>query len=461
MPDAGVPIDSRLRGNDERIKSGPLILLGALVVALLIVAGLYNIRHAAPANSIDALKQELGALPTVEPLTLQPIAADVAKARNAEQPFVIGAFPAAKPFVISGTSADIQRAVDCLAATVYYEAAQEATEGQLAVMQVVINRMRHPAYPGSICGVVFQGHERRTGCQFSYTCDGSMRRQPSASAWDRYRQMARAMLGGQVYAPVGLATHYHADYVLPYWSASLDKLRVEGRHIFYRWKGGWGTPRAFVGGHRGSEGVFPKLALLSPVHRTGDPLLDAQALAMPGTNSAGISTAPLDARLVAGAAAVSDGDKGQYILRIDPGLNASQLPQLAAQVCGTRPYCKVFAWSNVSLMPKAFPVGEDQLSTMAFSYLRNQEQAFEKPLWNCAVFPRADKKQCIRRRVVIEGQAQELIPLARPEEEAASSARPALKPGELRSLSSPDDAAPAAPTAAERVQGRRRPGDPG
>jgi spore germination cell wall hydrolase CwlJ-like protein len=440
------------------IHAGPLILLGAVVVALLIVAGLYNIRHAAPPNSIEALRQELGELPAVEPLTLQPVAADEAKKKNAEQPFITGPIPPAKPFAIGGSSADIQRAVDCLAATVYYEAAQEPSQGQLAVMQVVINRMRHPAYPKSICGVVFQGHERRTGCQFSYTCDGSLRRQPSAASWDRYRQMARAMLGGQVYAPVGLATHYHADYVLPYWSASLDKLRVEGRHIFYRWKGGWGTPRAFVGGYRGTETVYPKLALLSPVHRTGDPTLDAMALAMPG---ASISTMPLDAKLVAGAAAVSDGDKGQYILRIDPGLDAGQLPQLAAQTCGARPYCKVFAWSNTALMPKAFPVAEDQLSTMAFSYLRNEEQAFEKPLWNCAVFPRADKKQCIRKRVIIEGKAQELIPLARPEEEAATAAKPALRPGELRSLSGPDDAAPTIPTAEERTQGRRRPGDPG
>jgi spore germination cell wall hydrolase CwlJ-like protein len=446
------------RASGGGINSAPLILLGALVVALLIVAGLYNLRHAAPANSIEALKAELGELPKVEPLTLQPIAAEEAKKKNAEQPFVTGLIPAAKPFAIGGSSADIQRAVDCLAATVYYEAAQEPVEGQLAVMQVVINRMRHPAYPKSICGVVFQGHERTTGCQFSYTCDGSLRRQPSAAAWDRYRQMARTMLGGQVYAPVGLATHYHADYVLPYWSSSLDKLRVEGRHIFYRWKGGWGTPRAFVGAYRGSETVYPKLALLSPVHRTGDPKLDAMALAIPGTS---VSTVPLDAKLVSSAAAVSDGDKGQYILRIDPGLDAGQLPQLAAQVCGPRPYCKVFAWSNPVLMPKAFPVAEDQLSTMAFSYLRNEEQAFEKPLWNCAVFPRADKKQCIRRRVVIEGQAQELIPLARPEEEAATAAKPALKPGELRSLSGPDEAAPAIPTAAERAQGRRRPGDPG
>jgi spore germination cell wall hydrolase CwlJ-like protein len=429
-----------------------LILLGILAIVCIAAAALWSSRAIKAPTGVEALKLELGEMPKVEPLELQQVDAEVAKLKNAEQPFVTGSIPAAKPFTISGGSADIQRAVDCLAATVYYEAAQEAAAGQLAVMQVVLNRMRHPAYPKTVCGVVFQGQERRTGCQFSYTCDGSLRRQPSAAAWDRYRQMARAMLNGQVYAPVGLATHYHADYVLPYWSASLDKLRVEGRHIFYRWKGGWGTPRAFVGGYRGSEGIFPKLALLSTVHRTGDPVLDAQALALP------VMTAALDAKLVAGAAAVSDAEKGQYILRIDPGLDPAQLPTLAQQTCGVRPYCKVFAWSNPTLMPKAFPVGEDQLASMAFSYLRNAEQAFEKPLWNCAVFPRTDKKQCIRRRVVIEGKAEELIPVTKPEDVAPAIA---VKPGGLRSLAGPDEAGPAAPTSAERSLGRRRPGDPG
>ncbi len=434
------------------VRQWPLIVLGAFAVACLIAAAIWFSQAANAPTGVEALKLELGEMPKVEPLELQQVAADVAKLKNAEQPFVTGSIPAAKPFMISGGSADIQRAVDCLAATVYYEAAQEATAGQLAVMQVVINRMRHPAYPKTICGVVFQGQERRTGCQFSYTCDGSLRRQPSAAAWDRYRQMARAMLSGQVYAPVGLATHYHADYVLPYWSASLDKLRVEGRHIFYRWKGGWGTPRAFVGGYRGAEGVFPKLALISPVHRTGDPVLDAQALAQP------VMTAVLDAKLVASSAAVSDAEKGQYILRIDPSLDPAQLPTLAQQTCGARPYCKVFAWSNAALMPKAFPVAEDQLVSMAFSYLRNSEQAFEKPLWNCAVFPRTDKKQCIRRRVVIEGKAEDLIPVTKPEDLAPVVA---AKPGGLRSLAGQDDVAPSSSKAAERDLGRRRPGDPG
>jgi hypothetical protein len=136
----------------------------------------------------------------------------------------------------------------------------------MAVVQVVLNRVRHPAYPKTVCGVVFQGHERQTGCQFSYTCDGSLVRQPSADAWQRFRGIGRAMLGGQIYAPVGSATHYHTDWVLPKWSAQLEKVRAEGTHLFFRWPGFWGAPKALRGAYVGNEPAFAKLAMLSPAH---------------------------------------------------------------------------------------------------------------------------------------------------------------------------------------------------
>ncbi|MGJ3626051.1 cell wall hydrolase [Sphingomonas sp. MMS24-JH45] len=85
-------------------------------------------------------------------------------------------------------------------------------------MQVVLNRLRHPAFPKTVCGVVFQGAERSTGCQFTFTCDGALARQPSPLAWDRARKVAAAALAGAVYRPVGYATHYHTDWVVPYWS---------------------------------------------------------------------------------------------------------------------------------------------------------------------------------------------------------------------------------------------------
>jgi hypothetical protein len=109
----------------------------------------------------------------------------------------------------------------------------------------VLNRVRHPAYPASVCGVVYQGHERPTGCQFTFTCDGSLLRAPMRAYWDRARLVAQAAMNGYVYAPVGNATHYHTSYVVPYWASSLVKSAVVGAHIFYRWAGSWGRPAAF------------------------------------------------------------------------------------------------------------------------------------------------------------------------------------------------------------------------
>jgi len=126
------------------------------------------------------------------------------------------------------------RAVRCLAAAISYEAGNESIEGQQAVAQVILNRVRHPAYPKSVCGVVFQGSERRTGCQFTFTCDGSLARQRSAQSMATATAIAEQMLSGTTSTLVGGATHYHANYVSPYWAPGLVKVRQIGAHIFYR-----------------------------------------------------------------------------------------------------------------------------------------------------------------------------------------------------------------------------------
>jgi hypothetical protein len=110
--------------------------------------------------------------------------------------------------------------------------------------------------------VVFQGSERSTGCQFTFTCDGALARTPVASIWARARSVAAAALAGSVYAPVGWATHYHTNWVVPYWSSSLVKVANVGTHIFYRWEGGWGRAPAFRDGHSGTEPVVPKMGYL-------------------------------------------------------------------------------------------------------------------------------------------------------------------------------------------------------
>ncbi len=161
--------------------------------------------------------------------------------------------PPAKPFILKAGPEDRAAAIRCLTQAIYYEAAVEPEAGQKAVAQTVLNRMRHPGYPKSVCGVVYQGSMRTTGCQFSFTCDGSLARVPNPLIWARVERMAVQALSGYVETSVGTATHYHADYVSPYWAPTLYKIVQIGRHIFYRWTGPWGLPPAFTGKYAGGE----------------------------------------------------------------------------------------------------------------------------------------------------------------------------------------------------------------
>ncbi len=142
---------------------------------------------------------------------------------------------AARPFEAPQDRSSYQRALRCLTEAIYYEARSESEDGQRAVAQVVLNRVRHPFYPASVCGVVYQGSERRTGCQFSFTCDGSMARGVAEGAsWSRAERIATAALRGSVFRPVGLSLNYHTTAIRPYWAPSLIRHTVVGAHIFYR-----------------------------------------------------------------------------------------------------------------------------------------------------------------------------------------------------------------------------------
>ena len=219
--------------------------------------------------------------PAPPPLLIRQLAPEQAVKVNEEIPVASGPNPAAQPFKFAGSNAARTQALECLASAVYYEAGSQDDNGQRAVAQVVLNRVRHPAFPASVCGVVYQGSTRPTGCQFTFTCDGSMYRQPDADSWKRAYRIAEAALAGYVYAPVGYATHYHANYVVPYWASTLAKNAIVGAHIFYRWAGGWGQPAAFVKAYAGTEPNASALrsAALSAVHVTaGSPSSVAQAI---------------------------------------------------------------------------------------------------------------------------------------------------------------------------------------
>ncbi len=204
---------------------------------------------------------------------------------NALRPFADLPIRPMKPFMAPAKGEDRDRAVQCLSQAVYYEAAREPTLGQEAVAQVVLNRVRHPAYPKSVCGVVYQGSARVTGCQFTFTCDGSLRWAPEPGLWRQAKAVAERALAGHVAKQVGSATHYHAAYVAPYWAPTLVKMTQLGAHIFYRWTGPWGEPAAFTGRYAGREAVLTPAVLTGLDSRTQGGLLSPELQGIPAART--------------------------------------------------------------------------------------------------------------------------------------------------------------------------------
>lgn len=214
-----------------------------------------------------AVSYDVSRAPTVD---IGPITPEIARTLNSHLPAFRA--PEARPFLLKAAStAERKRALRCLTAAVYYEAALEPLDGQRAVAQVVLNRVKHPQYPNSVCGVVFQGWERWTGCQFSFTCDGSLTRAPAPVLWRRAEEVAAQALNGHVADQVGTATHYHADYVMPYWRTSLIKVNQIGAHIFYRWPGRAGLPPSFTDRYAGGELRLSEAVLTGRAARPSPP----------------------------------------------------------------------------------------------------------------------------------------------------------------------------------------------
>lgn len=182
------------------------------------------------------------------------------------------------PFVLSAAGPTRDRALDCLTAAVYYEAATEPRAGQEAVAQVVLNRLRHPSFPKSVCGVVYDGVGTASTCQFTFACDGSTARRPVPRLWQAARLVADAALSGHVASQVGAATHYHAVWVNPYWRSSLVPVGRIGNHLFYSMRGSQGAATALIGRYSGEEATPPILAQISGQKaapaRTGDPSVE-------------------------------------------------------------------------------------------------------------------------------------------------------------------------------------------
>jgi spore germination cell wall hydrolase CwlJ-like protein len=265
------PLDG-LSGNFARLKARgealvrayPRESVGFALLGLVAAAAIAGSARSTP----EMPAQARVAPPAPPPLLLKPVTAEQALEVNQQIALAKGPNPAAQPFVFKGDANARAQALQCLASAVYYEAGNQDEDGERAVAQVVLNRVRHPAFPASVCGVVYEGSTRQTGAQFTFTDDGSLARTPDAAGWARARRIAEDALSGYVYAPVGYATHYHANYVLPVWASSMAKNAVVGAHIFYRWAGGWGQPAAFTHAYAGREPNAAALrsAALAVVH---------------------------------------------------------------------------------------------------------------------------------------------------------------------------------------------------
>ena len=256
---------ARLKQRAQRLfRAYPRETVGAGVLGVVTALAIGTAALSGPSATSGAE----AAPPAPPPLIMRQIAPEQAVKLNSEIPVAQGPNPAASPFVFKGNSAARKQALECLASAVYYEAGNQDSDGERAVAQVVLNRVRHPAFPSSVCGVVYEGSTRTTGCQFTFTCDGSLYRQPDGDGWSRAYKVAEAALSGAVFAPVGWATHYHANYVVPYWASSLAKSAIVGAHLFYRWAGSWGQAAAFSDSYSGHEPSAAALrtAALSVVH---------------------------------------------------------------------------------------------------------------------------------------------------------------------------------------------------
>ena len=154
-------------------------------------------------------------------------------------PFAPGDHAWAKKPIPQSVMSDKEQ--QCLATGIYFEARGESTKGQAAVAQVILNRVKNPAYPNTVCGVVYQNDNWRNRCQFSFACDGIKDRVTEPFHWRKAQQVALAVSTGEIYLPeIGASTHYYATYVSPRWARSMQKMKKIGAHIFYRtYGGGW------------------------------------------------------------------------------------------------------------------------------------------------------------------------------------------------------------------------------
>jgi spore germination cell wall hydrolase CwlJ-like protein len=379
-------------------------LAGGLLLVLVSIGALVTWRSG-PAESssaaalspaklarLPARPEDIEAHGTLSRSVLGP---DAARLRNAAVAFAPGPLAIARPFAFQGSEEDRSRALQCLSAAVLYEAGDDAI-GEAAVAQVVLNRVRHAAFPGTVCGVVYQGAQRTTGCQFTFTCDGSLRRTMPDAAWQRAREVAGRALAGRVDEAVGLATHYHTDWVYPYWSPELNKLARVGTHLFFGWPGSWGGSRAFGRKYRGNE-LIASLPIPGASDAANTTAVDVGLPRLPG-----LPVPP--ARLPAGMAPVplygnrlrlADPDGRAFGLLTAASGDAAKLVNAALALCSRPGPCEVTAWSNEDDIPGEYPIPAGARATMVFEYVRGAAAGKGSLRFDCERYPNRNPKACL------------------------------------------------------------------
>lgn len=258
----------RARGNLlAGIVLGSAALLVAILLALLAEPPRTGEAWHPPADTRAAVSppasqapDPAGAAALAAGLRFLPVPPDRARAMNAAIPASTLPNPPAPPFVIGAVDDSTRiRATDCLAAAIAATAPGDAAAGR-AVAQLILNRVRHFAYPKSICGVVF-ARGADGACPFPVACDGSLVQPPAPLVWANARALATAALAGAVDRRVGLATYAHPDSLVPVPIASLIKVATIGHWIFYRGTGRWSAPDAFTP-YAGIEPDEPAMAPL-------------------------------------------------------------------------------------------------------------------------------------------------------------------------------------------------------
>jgi spore germination cell wall hydrolase CwlJ-like protein len=234
---------------------------------------------------LQALLRKAGLRSTLDPHRLSW---DQARRVNALLPTDRSTPEVARPFRLDVGTKDGRQALKCLTQAAYYEAGANGPAAQAAVVQVVLNRLRHPDFPKSVCGVVYEGAERSTGCQFTFTCDGALKRGIDATAWDEARKVAERALKGYVDRAVGTATYYHADYVFPAWAPTLVKMATVGPHIFYRMAGPEGAAAYLTGQYAGNELKLVRAVLRASDRRTQKKAPAAEAEVQQASMPAGL-----------------------------------------------------------------------------------------------------------------------------------------------------------------------------